>query len=239
MRELLPLDESALTHGDLRPATAAIDGMRRAGDADAALDALLHLASIAWGLSTDPDPGHLIAEAARAFRLDPDEPRALLLTAVTRPAEGGDDVIARIRDHVSLAPDDALGAWHLGYALNLCGEIEPAADYLQRAVDGFRARGNRALLPHALMALSWICFLQRTVRAGPGCHRRVHHDRRRCRGSRARDGRPNRAGLVRLARGSARPTATRSRGRHRSARSSSRPSPPARRSSSARGARHW
>ncbi|WP_457102094.1 AAA family ATPase [Microbacterium sp. P5_E9] len=160
MRELLPLEESALSHGDLRPATAAIDAMRRAGDADAALDALLHLASIAWGLSTDPDPGHLIAEAASAFELDPDEPRALLLTAVTRPAEGGDDVIARIRDHVSLAPDDALGAWHLGYALNLCGEIGPAADYLQRAVDGFRARDNRALLPHALMAQAWICFLQ-------------------------------------------------------------------------------
>ena len=56
MRELLPLEESALTHGDLRPATAAIGDLRRAGDADAALDALLHLASIAWGLSTDPIP---------------------------------------------------------------------------------------------------------------------------------------------------------------------------------------
>ena len=59
-----------------------------------------------------------------------------------------------------LRPDDAEGAWCLGYALNLCGEIEPAAEYLQRAVDGFRALGNRALLPHALMGLSWICFLR-------------------------------------------------------------------------------
>jgi DNA-binding CsgD family transcriptional regulator/Flp pilus assembly protein TadD len=134
--------------------------MRRAGDAPAALDALLHLASISWDHSGHADPGELIAEAARAFRLDPDEPRALLLTAVTQPAEHGDDVIARIRDHASMTPGDAEAAWYLGYALNLAGEIEPAADYLQRAVDEFRERGNRTLLPHALMGLSWICFLR-------------------------------------------------------------------------------
>ncbi len=113
-------------------------------------------------------PGHLIAEAASAFRLDPDEPRALLLAAVTQPAESGDDVIARIRDRVSVDPDDALGAWYLGYALNLCGEIEPAADYLQQAVDGFRAQ--RQPRPAAARADGAVLDLlpARTVRAGPG-----------------------------------------------------------------------
>jgi len=160
LRELLPIEESALSRGDLRPAISAIEGIRRAGDTPVALDALLHLASIAWDHSGHADPGEHIAEAARAFRLDPNEPRALLLAAVTQPAESGDDVIARIRDHVAIEPDNTEGAWCLGYALNLCGEIEPAAEYLQRAVDGFRAHGNRDLLPHALMGLSWICFLR-------------------------------------------------------------------------------
>jgi DNA-binding CsgD family transcriptional regulator len=160
MRELLPLEESPLAHGDLRPAAAAIEGMRRGGDAEEALGALLLLASIAWDHATHADPGLVIAEAARNFDLDPDEPRALLLAAVTQPAERGDEVIARIRDHVTIEGDDAMGAWYLGYALNLCGEVHPAAEYLQRAVDGYRASGNRALLPHALMGLSWICFLQ-------------------------------------------------------------------------------
>ena len=169
LRELLPVDESAMAHGDLRPAIAAIEGMRQAGDAEAALNALLHLASIAWDHSSHADPGHLIAEAAGAFELDPDDPRALLLAAVTRPALRGDDVIARIRDRVVIEPGDAMGAWYLGYALNLCGEVEPSADYLQRAVDDFRAQGNRTLLPHALMALSWICFLLGRFDRGRAC----------------------------------------------------------------------
>ncbi|RZU65120.1 regulatory LuxR family protein [Microterricola gilva] len=169
MRELLPVEESALTRGDLRPATSAVENMRRSGDADAALDALLHLASIAWDHSNHSDPGLVISEAARAFDLDPDEPRTLLLDAVTNPAGRGDDVIARIRDHAGIDHDDAQRAWYLGYALNLCGEIEPAAEYLQRAVDGFREHGSRALLPHALMGLSWICFLQGRFERGRAC----------------------------------------------------------------------
>lgn len=169
MRELLPVEESALARGDLRPATAAIESMGHAGDADAALNALLHLASIAWDHSTHSDPGLAISQAALAFDLDPDEPRALLLVAVTDPAGRGDEVIARIRDRVVIDPADTQGAWYLGYALNLCGEIGPSADYLQRAVDGFRAHGDRALLPHALMGLSWICFLQGRFERGRAC----------------------------------------------------------------------
>ena len=160
LRELLPVDESALTHGDLRPALRAIEGIGGAGDTDGALDALLHLASIAWDHSAHSDPGPLIAAAASAFQLDADQPRALLLAAVTQPAVRGDDVIARIRDRVAPASDDPHDAWYLGYALNLCGEIEPSAEHLQRAVDGFRARDDRVLLPHALMGLSWIEFLR-------------------------------------------------------------------------------
>ncbi len=124
LRELLPVEATALAHGDLRAAASAIDDLRVAGDVDGALDALLHLASIAWDHSTHADPGAIIATAARAFDLDPDEPRALLLAAVTDPVRRSDDVIARIRDRVEIDDDDALGAWYLGYALDLCGEIE-------------------------------------------------------------------------------------------------------------------
>lgn len=49
IRELLPVDGSALAQGDFRPALDAIEAMRRAGQVDAALNALLILASIARG----------------------------------------------------------------------------------------------------------------------------------------------------------------------------------------------
>lgn len=169
MRELLPLEESALTHGDLAPAVSAIHAMRLAGDVEAALDALLHLSSIAWDHSSHNDPDRIIADASAAFDLDPDEPRALLLAAVSAPVERGDEVIARIVNRSTSDPDDAVTAWYLGYALNLCGEHELSVEYLQRAVVAFRATGVRALLPHALMGLSWVCFTTGRFAQGRAC----------------------------------------------------------------------
>lgn len=156
--ELLPVDGSALMRGDFRPALDAIAAMRRAGLTDAALKALLLLASSAWDYATEAHPGDELADAAGHFDLDPDDPRMLLLAAVTQPASRANDVIERIR-LLSADPEDAETAWYLGYALNLCGEVGTAADHLRRSVAGLRKRGDIALLPHALMGLAWICYL--------------------------------------------------------------------------------
>lgn len=169
IRELLPSEESALARGDLRPALDAIDAMRRAGQTDTALNALLLLASVAWHHSTAAHPGADLAQVASGFALGRDDPRMLLLAAVTQPADRADELIARILRLPDTDPDDAEAAWYLGYALNLSGEVVGAADHLRRSVDGFRRQGHIALLPHALLGLAWICYLQGSFAEGRGC----------------------------------------------------------------------
>ncbi|WP_082918731.1 AAA family ATPase [Cellulosimicrobium sp. I38E] len=160
LRELLPVAASALARGDLGPALRAIDDLGRAGETDRALDALLRLASIAWDHSTEAESGRPLVDAARLLDLDADDPRALFLAAVTEPVARGDEIVARIRALPDVDDADAQRDWQLGYALNKCGEIEPSAAYLQRAVDGLRRSGDVALLPHALLGLSWIDYLR-------------------------------------------------------------------------------
>lgn len=152
-RELLPTEGSALAHGDLGPALAAIHGMREAGEPDRALDALVFLASIVWDHSTDADPGRPLVETVRALDLDADDPRMLFLAALTEPFARGDEVIARILRRSGDDPDDGERAWYLGYALNLCGEIETAWVLLRRAVDALRRQGP----PRSCRTPSWGC----------------------------------------------------------------------------------
>jgi len=159
-RELLPIDDSALTAGDLLPALAAIDGIRHSGDPDRATAALIHLASIAWDHSTEAQPAAPLIDAVNALELPPDDPRALFLIAVTQPLERGDELLDRILHLPSLDTGDAQVSWQLGYALNMCGEIEVGARLLQRAVDLLSAESDTTLLPHALMGLSWMKILQ-------------------------------------------------------------------------------
>lgn len=160
LRELVPTEPAtALTRGELEPALAAIAGMSAAGDPDAALDALLHLASIAWNHAARLDRSRALTAAAAAIDLDPDDPRMLFLSALTDPVHRATEVIARI----TRRPDtdvSARSAWYLGYALNIAGEIDCSAQYLDRAIDGLREVGDVELLPHALMGRSWIAFLQ-------------------------------------------------------------------------------
>jgi len=158
-RELLPIEQSALASGDFGPALAAIETMQSVGQPDRALDAVLHLASIAWHHSTAPEPGEVLIPAVRSLNLDPDDPRMLLLAAVTDAPGLGDEIIDRIRRRDRTAVVDAETAWFLGYALNLAGEIEHSLAYLRESVGQLRESGQINLLPHALMGLSWTCFV--------------------------------------------------------------------------------
>lgn len=160
IRELLPVEEySSLARGDLGPALAAIDDMRLTGEVDTALDALLHLASVAWNHSPAADPGRALAEAADRITLDVTDPRMLFLAAVTARSNRAEEVITQIRHHHDSEAADPVTEWYLGYALNLSGEMELAGTHLRRAVEGLRRHANLDLLPHALLGLSWICYL--------------------------------------------------------------------------------
>lgn len=159
-RELLPLRGSALAGGDLQPALDAIEGIRRAGDTERATAALIHLATIAWDHSSDAQPAAPLIDAVNAIDLPRDDPRALFLIAVTQPRERADELVDRILQLPGLDTADAHVSWQLGYALNMCGEIEVGSRLLQRAVDQLRDQSDTSLLPHALMGLSWMEFLQ-------------------------------------------------------------------------------
>ncbi len=159
IRELLPIGESALMRGDFRPALNAVDAMRRTGQTDAALKALLLLASSVWDHETDEHPGDQLAAAVRRFDLDPNDPRMLLLAAVVEPSQRAAEIVARARLLRDRDCGDPETAWHLGYALNLSGDVQLAAEYLRQSVAGLRKRGDTVLLPHALMGLAWICYL--------------------------------------------------------------------------------
>ena len=201
----------------------------RRGTSDAALDALLHLASIAWDHSSHPDPGAVIREAAAAFDLDPDEPRALLLAAVTDPVQRSDDVIARIRDRVSI---DA-GRRDGGVVPRVrAGSLrrDRARRRLPAARRGRlpRRRQPRAAAPRADgtvvdLLSAW------TLRRGSHPHRRMPDDRDRRRRPRPRGRRTDGTRLVRLPRRRGARSYGRSRRHRPSRRSRSRPSRPGRR----------
>ena len=156
--ELLPLDGSALAHGDLQPALEAIETIRATGDIDRAVAALTHLAAIAWDRSADAQPGAPLSAAIADLRLGRSDPRLLLLLAVSDPEVHGDEVARRIRG-LDLTGDDPERLWQLGYALNLCGDIDVGTTLLRRAAVLLRERSRGDLVPHALMALSWMEFL--------------------------------------------------------------------------------
>jgi DNA-binding CsgD family transcriptional regulator len=158
-REILPVEQSALAHGDFRPALTALDALREAGDEDAAIAGLLHLAAVAWSHTVDDSPGRALIAAAQTFGLDESDPRMLLLTAVTEPIASADRVVELVRRRGPGDNDDPRTAWLLGYALNLAGQIDTSAVRLRRAVEGLREQSDLVVLPQALMALAWECFL--------------------------------------------------------------------------------
>lgn len=156
--ELLPTGHTGLSRGDIGPALAAINAMRRNGAVSDAADALMHLAAIAWDHTTDAIPGAPMLLAVEELGLDATDPRSILLAAVTNPINRGGEVIERARSF-HIGDTSAESAWWLGYALNLSGEIETARAFLERAVEELRARGDLRVLPHALMGTSMTNYL--------------------------------------------------------------------------------
>ena len=166
IRETLPTGRTALARGDLGPALAAVGDLQRHGAVDLATGALLHLAAIAWDHNRQAFPDAPMLTAVRALPLPDDDPRAVLLAAVTEPIARGDEVVARVLALDPGVTDDPEQAWWLGYALNIAGEIEGARERLDHAVEGLRARGDIRVLPQALLGASMSNYQAgRTVRA--------------------------------------------------------------------------
>lgn len=158
IRETLPTGRTALARGDLSPALAAVRALEEHGAVDLATAALLHLASIAWDHNRVAVPGTPMLEAVHALALPDDDPRSILLAAVTEPLVRGDEVVERVLGRGPVDPDDPEQAWWLGYALNIAGEFVEARERLEVAVAGLRARGDLRILPQALLGASMSTF---------------------------------------------------------------------------------
>ena len=158
--ELLPDDSSALLRGDFGPALDAVGRMLALGDRDAAVDAVLQLATIAWDHSPTAVLGEPLRDAVRALELPSTDPRSLFLDAVIDPENNADEVVRRIEGHPDAHENDPEALWMVGYALNLCGEIDRSAEPLARAAALLRTDARMDLLPHVQMALAWIVGLQ-------------------------------------------------------------------------------
>lgn len=159
IRAVLPIEGSPLLRGDFAPALRAVEALRLSGQTNAALDALLYVASSVWDHETDRHPGESLAAAAHGFDLDSHDPRMLLLTAVIDPAAHATEIIEHVRQLPMDDDTDPYQQWGLGYALDLSGDVELSVESLRRSVAGLRKRGNTDILPNAVMGLSWICFL--------------------------------------------------------------------------------
>ena len=153
-RETLPTGRTALARGDLTPALRAVRALECHGAVELATGALLHLASIAWDHNRVAVPGAPMLEAVRALALPDDDPRSILLAAVTEPVVRGDEVVERVLARGPVDPDDPEQAWWLGYSLNLAGEFVDARERLEVAVAGLRASGDLRVLPQALLGAS-------------------------------------------------------------------------------------
>ncbi|RUQ06782.1 LuxR C-terminal-related transcriptional regulator, partial [Curtobacterium sp. HSID17257] len=137
---------------------AAVRALQEHGAVDLATGALLHLASIAWDHNRVAVPGAPMLEAVHALALPDDDPRGILLAAVTEPLVRGDEVVERVLARGPVDPDDPEQAWWSGYALNIAGEFVEARERLEVAVAGLRASGDIRVLPQALLGASMSNF---------------------------------------------------------------------------------
>jgi DNA-binding CsgD family transcriptional regulator len=133
------------------------DQMRRDGDPDRALAALLTVALRCWWSNPDQHTRQLVVRAAEQVEVPEDDPRLITVLALASPVDHGKVVIERLR---RLRTDDLEPAQlHLlGTAATGVGDFGQAVRFLTPAVAGLRAQGRLGLLVQALVSQAWTAF---------------------------------------------------------------------------------
>jgi len=143
------------------------DRMRRAGDADRALDALEEVSLRCWWSNPDPQTRQRMTAVAEAIPVDGDDPRLLNVLAMAEPAGCGAAVLQRLGRHRPGSGPTIQDVWLGGAALAI-GACEQAAGFLAAAEAGCRARGQLGGLGRTLLTRSWATALAgRADLAGP------------------------------------------------------------------------
>ena len=132
------------------------DNIKGADDVDLALDLLSGPATYGWWAEPDEQVCDRVVAAVERVRISSqDDPRLLLIRAMTAPIDRGRIVIDSLNRVVGSFDGSARVAYLLGMAATQVGEFDLAERFLSIAASGFRTDGRLALLAHALVLRAW------------------------------------------------------------------------------------
>jgi DNA-binding NarL/FixJ family response regulator len=132
------------------------DSIKTGDDVDLALDLLSGPATRGWWAEPDEEVcKHVIGAVERVRSSFGDDPRFVLVVAMTDPIDRGAFVIERLRHFATNLHDDARTAHLLGLAAIQIGDFDLADRFLSSAIAGFRSDGRLALLAHMLVLRAW------------------------------------------------------------------------------------
>jgi DNA-binding NarL/FixJ family response regulator len=132
------------------------DSIKTDDDVDLALDLLSGPATKGWWAEPDEEVcKHVIGAVERVRASSEDDPRFVLIVAMTDPIDRGAFVIERLRRFAANLRDDARTAHLLGLAASQIGDFDLADRFLSSAIAGLRSDGRLALLAHMLVLRAW------------------------------------------------------------------------------------
>jgi DNA-binding CsgD family transcriptional regulator len=131
------------------------DRMRRGGDSDRALAALLTVALRCWWSNPDRATRDLVVSVAERIPVPEDHPKLVAILALAAPLERGAVVVDRLSRLSVDAGTDPEAIHLLGLAATGVGAFGEAERRLEAAVAGLRAQGRLGLLAQALVSQAW------------------------------------------------------------------------------------
>ncbi len=132
------------------------DSIKTDDDVELALDLLSGPATKGWWAEPDEEVcKHVIGAVERVRASSEDDPRFVLIVAMTDPIDRGAFVIERLRRFAANLRDDARTAHLLGLAAIQIGDFDLAERFLSSAIAGLRSDGRLALLAHMLVLRAW------------------------------------------------------------------------------------
>ena len=129
--------------------------MRREGDPDRALSALLAMALRAWWSNPDKQTRDLVVTAAERLPVASDDPRLISVLALAAPVERGAAIIARLTGRNRIDTGNSTVDSLLATAASAVGAFDQAGPLHASAVAGMRAQGRLALLAQTLVGQAW------------------------------------------------------------------------------------
>jgi DNA-binding NarL/FixJ family response regulator/tetratricopeptide (TPR) repeat protein len=137
------------------------DSIETDDDVDVALDLLSGPATKGWWAEPDEEVcKHVIGAVERVRGSSGDDPRFVLIVAMTDPIDRGAFVIERLRRFAANLRDGARTAHLLGLAAIQIGDFDLAERFLSSAIAGLRSDGRLVLLAHMLVLRAWTAIFR-------------------------------------------------------------------------------